>query len=219
MTTPLKIAVFTVAAMLTVGNAWARGNPETGQRAVAAFECQQCHTTDGQPGRPGIPTLAGQKAGYLVRTLLHFKFGEIRDSRSQESGDAISILRKHPVMNDLTRSMSMQTLEDIAAYYAALSCGPSDPAKREAMVEPPGVERCEICHGGKRTNPWADTPYLAGQDRRYLINQINHLWTSRSGYDGDSSRHHRLAEIMFDDDDQPNLEAFADYFSELPCRP
>jgi cytochrome c553 len=208
--------VFGVLALVltfSVGEAVALGNQEQGRRLVEEHGCLSCHGDAARRDMTGVPILDGQKTGFLIRTLLHFKQEEVRAAPGSEE---IIVQRRHPLMNDLAGDMTVQDVKDIATYFARRTCvSAGDPM---AVTEPPkGVERCEICHGGVRSNPWADTPFLAGQDRTYLLTQIRRLWDGAQAYDESSARHHRLAEIMFADADDSRLEAYADYYAALPC--
>jgi cytochrome c553 len=58
---------------------------------------------------PAWPNVAGQKAVYLANTLKAFRAG----------------LRKDPMMAGVVRGLSDANIADLAAYYAAQSCGPA----------------------------------------------------------------------------------------------
>lgn len=196
-----------------VSLAWAFGSPPNGRDLVRKHGCGACHAWDGSERPEGIPKLAGQKYGYLVRALTHLKFKEVK------SDQEIVIRRIHPIMNEMARSLKTTEMADIAAFYSTRACtGPVD-VDIANIVQPDGVAKCEICHGGMRSNPWADTPYLAGQDRAYLLAELRRLWEDRNRHDEEVQRHHRLSEIMFDEGKQYKLEELADYFAALPCRP
>jgi len=197
-------------SMLAVlaGTAPAAAEDGTAEQLISAYGCLQCHSVDGTIPVPGVPRLAGQKEKYLARQLNHFKLGVV-----VYDGEVVAA-RRHEVMNDLGKRLSTLQLRSIAKFFSSKAC------KTNAGATPPrpdGVERCEVCHGGDRANPWRDTPSLNAQDETYLKRTIHDLWRARKGYDTVTGRHHRLAEVMFIDADEPNLDAYAEYFAAMPC--
>jgi cytochrome c553 len=96
-----------VVALLTLGLgvAHAAGDPQAGQRKSAP--CQACHGADGNGTAPQFPRLAGQYPDYLVRALQEYKNGN----------------RKNPIMVPFASQLSVQDMEDIAAYFSALPDG------------------------------------------------------------------------------------------------
>ena len=81
---------------------------ERGRKAAA--QCAVCHGADGKGDRAKlIPDLTGQPPGYLRNQLLLFK----QDQRSpgDESLKAVKLL---------IRTLSDETLADLAAYYSTL---------------------------------------------------------------------------------------------------
>ena len=147
----------------------------------------------------------------MLHQLRLFKVGD-----ASYNGERIAS-RHHSVMNELAKKLTDAQLRKIALFYGSRECTAA-PAAAEPAPKPPNVKRCETCHGGQRTNPWRDSPYLAGQDRTYLNRTIQRLWNSRTESGNDIARYHRLGEVMFSDEDEPYLSAYADYFASLPCR-
>lgn len=92
----IQTALIIVMLAATV-NAQAAGNAAAG--AAKAKGCANCHGADGK-GR--IP-LAGKKAGYLAEQLRAFKKG----------------LRKEQMMNMMTKNLSDEDIDDLAAYFAS----------------------------------------------------------------------------------------------------
>lgn len=203
-----RICIAAILAVWAVLPKPAQSDDGAVPEVVGAYGCIQCHTLDGSITMPGVPRLAGQRMTYLSRQLNHFKLGEVK-----YDGEVISA-RRHEVMNDLAKRLSHSQLRSIASFYSGKACWTNAGAE---PVPPPGVERCEVCHGGRRANPWRDTPSLNAQDETYLKTTINRLWQARQGYTDGARRHHRMAEVMFIDADEPNLDAYAKYFAALPC--
>lgn len=78
------------------------GNAKKGKARSAT--CFACHGAKGISASPIWPNLAGQKAAYLVKQLKDFKSGERKDSS----------------MKALVAGLSVQDMEDIAAYFSSL---------------------------------------------------------------------------------------------------
>ena len=87
---------------------------EAGKAKVAAAGCASCHNSGGlrAAGAPGIspinvwPNLAGQNAEYITGSLKSFK----DDSRN------------HAVMSSVAKTLSDSDIDNIAAYFASVSC-------------------------------------------------------------------------------------------------
>ena len=78
---------------------------EAGLKLVES-RCSFCHGIDGISGSPVIPNHRGQQPQYFVKQLKEFKDGS----------------RKDPMMNIQAANLSEVEMENVAAYYAALSC-------------------------------------------------------------------------------------------------
>jgi cytochrome subunit of sulfide dehydrogenase len=70
-------------------------------RDIAAT-CANCHGTDGR-SRGGVPSLAGQDRGYLIRQMHDFRDGK----------------RPSTVMQQLAKGYTDAEIEAAAAYFAA----------------------------------------------------------------------------------------------------
>lgn len=189
-----------------------KGSPEIGGKIVSAYGCTQCHSTDGTILKPGVPNLTGQKAAFLERTMMHMRLGTINDEKGK-----ILIYRYHPVMTEILNKISPWQIRQIALYFEQLPCLDQSPVEAED-TPPRGVSHCVTCHGGKdASNPWQDTPYLAGQDYDYLQKQIHQLWETRRHEHAGPKRYHRLSTIMAFDSHLPYLDAYARYYAGLSC--
>jgi len=95
-----------LGALLACGPALAEGDPQAGQ--TKALPCMGCH---GIPGYSNVyptyhvPKLAGQHREYLVAALLAYKSGQ----------------RIHKTMVAQASTLSDTDMQDIAAYFAAMS--------------------------------------------------------------------------------------------------
>jgi cytochrome c553 len=140
-----------VAALVKVDGDAAAGK----QRAAS---CASCHGAEGISANDTWPNLAGQNAAYLARILAAYKSGDQKDV----------------AMTPLAKGLGSADIQNLATYYAGLSC------KAAASGKPPGdtaagkvlAKNCAGCHGetGISRNPaW---PKLAAQKPGYLVNVL-----------------------------------------------
>lgn len=87
---------------------------DVGAGKALAQNCAACHGATGLSNNPAWPKLAGQKPVYLVNVLKAFRAG----------------LRKDPTMGGVARGLSDADINNLAAYFAAQSCGPEIQARR-----------------------------------------------------------------------------------------
>jgi len=132
------------------------GDIAAGKKSAAA--CAGCHGAAGISPNDTWPNLAGQNAAYLARILAAYQSGDQTD----------------PAMTPLAKALSSADIQNLAAYYASLSCKPvaggkavGDVAAGKALAK-----NCTACHGetGIGANPaW---PILAAQKPGYLVNVL-----------------------------------------------
>jgi cytochrome c553 len=129
-----------------------------------ATECVKCHGADGNGTAPGIPSLAGQQARYLIVAQQEYVRGE----------------RKSSPMHAAMRTLSPVDMEAVAIYYASHA--------RAERAAPPGGDPaagaslsavCSGCHGVNGVSADSMTPSLAGQDYKYLVEAIKAYRTTR----------------------------------------
>ena len=97
------LTLLSAVALATVANvSIAGGNAAAGKAKTAT--CAGCHGQKGISMVPMYPNLAGQKEAYLVKQIKNFKEG----------------VRKDPTMNAMTKPLSDEDINNIAAYYASL---------------------------------------------------------------------------------------------------
>ncbi|MBE0613845.1 MAG: c-type cytochrome [Burkholderiales bacterium] len=141
---------------ITTAAAKVSGDAAAGKQHAAA--CASCHGAQGISPNDTWPNLAGQNAAYLVRILSAYKSGDQTDA----------------IMTPLAQALSDADVQNLAAYYAGLSC------KATAGGRPVGdvtagenlAANCVACHGqaGRGANPaW---PKLAAQKPGYLVNVL-----------------------------------------------
>jgi len=81
------------------------GDAEAGKAKSAS--CAGCHGQDGISANPVWPNLAGQHEPYLIM--------EMKEYRDE--------VRNDPLMTPIVHNLTDEDIEDLAAYYASLSCG------------------------------------------------------------------------------------------------
>lgn len=96
----LTIAVTTCAFFLVAGGGLA-ADIEAGAKKAKEV-CAACHGADGNSPTPAFPKIAGQHEDYLIRALTDYKIGA----------------RKDPVMEGFTKNLSVQDIENLAAYFS-----------------------------------------------------------------------------------------------------
>ncbi len=173
------------------------GNAAEGGKKHAA-SCASCHGAAGISPNDTWPNLAGQNAAYLVRILGAYK-----------SGDQTDVM-----MSPLAKTLSDTDIQDLAAYYASLSCraGATQTSKADNVAgKVLAARNCAVCHGetGITSNPaW---PHIAGQRAGYLVNVLKAF---RGGLRKDPS----MAAVVrgLSDADIDNLAAF---YAGQSCEP
>lgn len=171
------------------------GNAAAGKQRAAS--CASCHGAEGVSANDTWPNLAGQSSAYLAKILAAYKSGEQKDV----------------AMTPLAQTLSDADVQNLAAYYAGLSCkaAPSQSAAGDAAAGKALAEDCAGCHGegGIGANPaW---PKLAAQKPGYLVNALKAF---RAGLRKDPT----MAGVArgLSDADIANLAA---YYAQQSCPP
>ena len=129
-----------------------------------AADCAKCHGVDGNGTAPGIPSLAGQQARYLIVALQEYVRGE----------------RKSSPMHDVMRKLSPVDMEAVAIYFASHARPErAAPAGGDAAAGATLSAVCSGCHGLYGVSSDSMTPNLAGQDFKYLVEAIKAYRTTR----------------------------------------
>ena len=191
--------------------------------------CAVCHGNEGISELPGIPNLAGQKAGYLVKQMREMRLsarallglgaaGQMDDPRASHR-----LLRtehrENRIMARLSATMDDTAMQSIADYFAAQprACPPPG-ADRGAR--PTLVSRCSICHGEDGIGATLNVPYLAGQHRLYLSDQIRMMRSAERGevfIDADRSRASGVMGPQAVPVPEDQIDALALWFANSPC--
>jgi cytochrome c553 len=171
------------------------GNAAAGKQR--AESCASCHGAEGISPNDTWPNLAGQNAAYLARILAAYKSGDQKDV----------------AMTPLAQALSDADIQNLATYYAGLSCkaAPGAKASGDAAAGKVLSKNCAGCHGetGISSNPaW---PNFAGQKPGYLVNVLKAF---RAGLRKDPM----MAGVSrgLSDTDIANLAA---YYAQQSCQP
>jgi len=180
---------------IVISAAKVSGNAAAGRKRAEA--CASCHGAQGISDNDTWPNLAGQKAAYLARILGAYKSGDQKDV----------------MMTPLAQGLSDSDIQNLAAYYAGLSCSGAQNTKAtgNAAAGKELAKNCAGCHGetGSSTNPaWPD---IAGQKPGYLANVLKAF---RAGLRKDPT----MASVSrgLSDTDIENLAA---YYAGQSCKP
>jgi cytochrome c553 len=125
--------------------------------AESAAVCVDCHGEGGFSEEPGVPSLAGQQAAYLIVSIQEYARGE----------------RGHQEKEAMLREMEQVDIEKMALYFAS-----QVPPAREApsFGDPdrgePLTASCGECHGANGVSHDPLVPSLAGQQPDYLVKAI-----------------------------------------------
>jgi cytochrome c553 len=129
--------------------------------------CTGCHGDDAKtPLEKGYPRLAGQNGGYLLQQLMDIKSGARKNGKIPDT--------MKPVIDELSEP-ELKLLADYLASLKWVSQG------TPPEVAPPGkklylTKSCVACHGKEGMKPIMKTyPFLAGQDRTYLLAQMKDI--------------------------------------------
>ena len=126
-----------------------------GSAHVRSVGCAACHGDGGITTRPGIPSLVGLDAQYLVTAMKAYVSGQ----------------RKHAMMKALLSGLGDAELNNIASYYARQ---PAARAETPLVGKPSasGTAACAACHGENGIAVSPAFPNLAGQDSQYLADAM-----------------------------------------------
>ena len=142
-----------------------KGNGFSGSTA-----CAECHRINGG-GMPsvGIPRIAGQTATYIYREI-----------RGVQKGTRFS-----PFMDRVVRNFSKSDIRAVALYYSTVRTPKlHDPSEFDPSLQPLGrriarrglwdrnIPACILCHGEDGRGIPPNFPYIAGQSKTYLMQQI-----------------------------------------------
>ncbi len=103
------IRIFAVAVLLLPGFSVFAADLTRGKTLSA--QCSVCHGKNGIAKDPESPNLAGQSALYIEKTLVDYQKGFREDRR----------------MSIIAKSLSMEDIKDLAAWYSAFEVTVTEP--------------------------------------------------------------------------------------------
>ena len=149
---------------------WGKHIAEAGNGDPGNTACMECHRLKGG-GMPsiGAPRIAGQTRQYIVREIREVQKGK----------------RYGPVMAGVVQNLSKHDIEAVAMYYAHSrtpkvrdvdSPSPSRIALGKRIAQrglwQRNIPACMQCHGVNGSGVPPLFPYIAGQNRTYLMRQL-----------------------------------------------
>jgi cytochrome c553 len=140
--------------------------------------CVACHGKDGQRAIQDYPSLAGQRADYMIAQIEDIIAGK-RVGGADASGNPRSKgMRGALVAPDGARRITVDEVRSIATWLAEVPALPADPppaplaADKLAAAGKLFAEKCEACHGAEGRAPMEGFPAIGGQKRAYVLAQM-----------------------------------------------
>ncbi|MDH3336165.1 MAG: c-type cytochrome [Rhodospirillaceae bacterium] len=236
------LAVFAMFALVggpgfsQTANPDGSAKPELSKENAAIVEtCFKCHGKGGVSQIPTHPTIAGQKAGYLIRQLNEFKRSQELlseqmvqqpDKQEEEKNRALSG-RSDFIMNHMVSGFDKSNFISLATYISSLPCDgvatPNDEVDQgEKTPNPPGIiGHCVACHGEDGVSSQSSVPNLAGQRRAYLRREL--LLMRETAWSGNNTakaewRSHPIMEQQAARLKIEDVDSISSYYSQLNCR-
>jgi cytochrome c553 len=200
--------VFLVPVLGVVGLAARAGEVSDNNSVIAQTMvtdvCEACHGKYGNSTDPSVPSLAGQGRAYLQSQLAAFQ-----------------AQRRVGVMSGVAMSLNDTDIRDAATYFsqqspqtARIRATDSRALERGEAIYDKGIAEtkvpaCASCHALDGAGLPAEFPRLAGQDSRYIAEQL-HAFRSESRL-GTNTMMRKVSAKLSDDD----ITAVADYIEDL----
>jgi cytochrome c553 len=134
--------------------------------------CLACHGASGTSETPGVPSLGGQPAFYLLAQLVMFR-------------ERMRAIEPMTAMLQGARDGDLKTMADEIAKLPPPKgdAAPPEPARAERAQALIARNRCNICHQANFSGV-ENVPRLAGQREEYLLASLRgYKDNSRRGYD------------------------------------
>ena len=145
--------------------------------SALAAGCDDCHGSQGVSPHSDVPTIAGQSAGYLEKTLSAYQRWDRPCIKSRYRGGDTS--RPRTDMCQIAEGMSSADIEALAAHYSALPFKAAQQDFDPALADAGSAlheTHCESCHaqGGSVAGR---APRIAGQWSPYLRVSLKYVPT------------------------------------------
>lgn len=155
-----------------------------------AKTCVACHGKKGEGSETlKAPALAGQKKGYLLRQLIHFKSG-VRGAHPKDSQGA--------QMRAMSIALTPEKMKEIASYYSKMES--PEPKKHEQKSNLNGEVTfgvCQSCHGMEAEGiKFIGAPNLTILGGDYLLRQLMNYKSGLRGYDKSDSHGIKMVEVV-----------------------
>lgn len=149
---------------------WGKHIAKEGNGTPGSTACMECHRLNGG-GMPsiGAPRIAGQPRRYIAREIREVQAGK----------------RYGPVMSGVVQNLSGHDIQAVALYYSRVrttklrDVGEPDPSlvSKGRRIATRGlwaknIPACVQCHGPAGYGVPPLFPYIAGQNRTYLLRQL-----------------------------------------------
>lgn len=158
------------------------GERPPGAKLFMEKTCMACHGKDGRKAIQGFPNLAGQDKAYLLAQTMDIIRGK-RTASPDETGHPRTQGMVGALINPEGKETTSQ--EDITLIVDWLSkLEPAKPVPPATPLDPERVKKggelyvklgCLACHGKEGMKPLKGYPFLAGQKRDYLLNQVKDI--------------------------------------------
>lgn len=170
--------------------------------------CHTCHGLDGDGDGALAPRIAGLESGYIVRQLSFFADGQ----------------RRHPQMSWLAGRLNSAERVAVASYYARMQSPLTRPegsvsacfdamAKLYQEGDPHrALQSCASCHGSQGQGVGRGNPSLAGQNARYIAEQLRR-WRDGRRYGDATGAMQKAAAGLREDEIRP----LSDYIAGGPA--
>lgn len=169
------------------------GDAAAGKTLAAV--CAGCHAAPAGAQLALAPSLDGQRQAYLVEAIRAYKTGQ----------------RDNKLMLTMVQNLSDADMQNVAAYYAGLSCRSGGGQDQAAVAAGHALaSNCLICHGAAGVSRQPLWPNLAGLSRDYDVAAL------KSYRDG--GRKNPLMSVMAKDLSDADATRLAAFFASTQCK-
>ncbi|MBF0250048.1 MAG: c-type cytochrome [Alphaproteobacteria bacterium] len=151
-----------------------------GKTVYARNTCMACHGKDGKKSIQDYPNLAGQDKKYMISQIEDILSGKRTAGNDATGHPRTEGMRGALVTPEGTVRINAEQIEQVSDWLASMD--PADPTPLETPLTDEQAKegeklykkaKCQTCHGADGTKPLKGYPYIAGQKKAYIINQMN----------------------------------------------